>query len=153
DYAYEVINAALRAGPLSPDLRRDLDAALAEQESRIPLQQALRSERAFAISQLEENSGRIPAFLRWPITNWQLNIIGIFDTALTTAAMPPAELHWIWNPQRRHALPTPQIAAMETNNPLAAAGLVVFESEARNLLISRCLRVLNAMEESRQKDG
>jgi len=50
-------------------------------------------------------------------------------------------------------MPTPQIAALEGNNPLVTSELAVFESDTRNLLISRCLRVLNAMEAIQQQDG
>ncbi len=153
DYAYEVINAALRAGPISPDLRRDLDAVLAEQENRTPLQQALRSERAFAISQLEEQSGRIPAFLRWSITNWQLNMIGIFDAALTTAAIPPGQLQWGWNAQSQRPIAPAPMTQSAPSNPLAASQVAVLESETRNLMISRCLRVLNAIEAEHQRTG
>src|SRR6185436_14869324 len=86
--AVGILNTTLRSGPVSPELRAELDAELAKQDSERTLPRAMRSERAYAISATMEQTGVVPAAFRWPMSRFYWRELEVLDKGIESADKP-----------------------------------------------------------------
>jgi hypothetical protein len=148
---FDAINLALRHNSISPAVRVELDAALALYDTFEPLKAAIRTERAFSIPSIIEQTGRGLVFIRWTWLNWMLGELDAENQAYQVAQLPLDQMRPRWNPLTKQAAP-PQFAGIKSElmgKSLAA----VFGAEFRYLALARCLRVLNELSNYRAKTG
>jgi hypothetical protein len=151
--AFEALNRALQTGSISPDTRAKLEAELAKHDTLAPLGHAMTTERAFAISNISEQSSGIGRMLRWPALNWMLGQMDLLDRAVAASQLSADELR----PNRNMTAddlkkPAPLQGVAEDPN-MGRLIMTAFELEFRRLAQTRALRVLNALGEYRQRTG
>jgi hypothetical protein len=148
---FESINVALRQGQHSTELLHALDVELALHDSLKPLALALCTERAFSIPYVQEQTGVVSAFVRWPMLNFFLGELSVEDEAYAIAKLPLNQMHLKWDPTNKVSTPTELIGLQSrlTGPAIVAA----FSSHFRCLTQARCLRVFNALEEYHQRTG
>ncbi len=145
------INTAIRQEGVSEGARAELDAELALHDSLMPLQTALRTERAFAIPYSVEQAGAIPAFVRWGVLNWCLGELDAEDVAYRVATLPMDQIRRRWNPATTRA-DWPQLDAIK-DRLITPAIVATLDSGFRSVALARCLRVVNALGAYRQRTG
>jgi hypothetical protein len=145
------INTIIRQEGVSDGARAELDAELALHDNLAPLQTALRTERAFAIPYSIEKSGAIPAFLRWGVLNWCLGELDAEDLAYRVATLPMDQICRQWNPIEKRTT-WPQLDGIK-DRLIMPAIVATFESRFRSVAQARCLRIVNALGDYRQKTG
>ncbi len=138
------VNQALQAGPISPSARRALDAELALHDTMDGLRWALRSERTCSLSSVREFPSARMWIGRGFSNDLQLRLIRIFDHSLDQAQRPYSEVTASKNPDgaRRGGLNPLGLLVTLLEPPLKAAR----EPTERVRAMSRCLRVLNALQ-------
>jgi hypothetical protein len=145
------INTAVRQEGVSEAARMELDSELALHENLTPLMTALRTERAFAIPYSVEQAGAIPAFVRWGVLNWCLGELDAEDVAYRVATLPMDQIRRQWNPIEKRTT-WPQLDSIK-DRLIMPAIVATFESSFRSVAQARCLRIVNALGEYRQKTG
>jgi hypothetical protein len=149
--AFDAINRAVRQNQVAPNVRAELDAELALHDKLAPLQSALRSERAWALSRMTEQAGGILDFVRWPTLNRMLGDSDLEDQACEIARLPMEQIRPRWDPVAKHAVP-PQFSG--TKGPGMEAALInEFDADFSHITMARCLRVVNALGEYRLRTG
>ena len=151
---FEGINDALRQKGVSEQVRIELDKELALQDSNNPILMAFRSERGFSIPYVQEQAGHVPAFLSLPIVmnSFFLKELDVENEMYNTAKLPLDQVLARWelvgkDPKR------PSHPERFGKSLIAPAYLAAFCSDVRRLVETRCLRVLNAFGEYRQRTG
>ena len=98
--AASTANAALRAGPLPDELRNALDAELELQDSVVPFQNALITERAYGLQSFRDLDDMMhtgPIGLPW-IKNDACSYIDMCDDRLRGPVIPLPTRNSIWTP-------------------------------------------------------
>ena len=138
---------------VTPQTRALLEAELAQQDNLKPIQHAMQTERAVAISNIEGSVGNIPGLVRWSAQNWMTGQLELLDKACQAAQLPLDDLRPIRNPTPQQ-LQNPYLLADVAKDPLIGKSIMVsFDAEFRRLSQTRALRVLNALGEYRQRTG
>ena len=149
---FESMNAVVRSHQVSPDMRKELDAELQLQDGLQPLVAALRAERGFGISYVQEQTGSVPAFVRWPMMDFFfLKELDAENRAYEVAKLPLNQILLHWDPVTKETS-FPQLEEIKSRL-IGAAVSAVFGAKFRQMAQTRCLRVLNALEEFRQRTG
>jgi hypothetical protein len=146
----ERINQALRAGPISPQVRRELDQELAIEDDPQRVVSVMKKERAFSMSQFDEMSKQIgPVFLAWRLKNWQSDSLDFFARIISVADQPWYRAR---SDYRGRIGPTKQYtnALVELMFPATQAA---FSASNRDVARLRCLRILNALCRYREENG
>lgn len=133
-------NEILRAGPVAPASREALDAALARLDASDDLLWAIRSERAFSLSSIQDLVKKglwVPGVMSNSVA---LKFLDFYDQLLEHASQPYWQSRYEprfqagWNPL--DVMITLLLPAMQSTR----------EAGERTRAISRCLRVLNAIQ-------
>lgn len=148
---FDSINTALRQNQHSTQMLHALDAELALQDSPTPLAQALCTERAFAISYVQEQTGVLSAFVRWPMLSYFVGELDAENEACNVAKFPLNQVHLQWDPTNKVSAPKELIDLK--SNLIGPAIVSAFSAQFRYVTKARCLRVLNALEEYYQRTG
>jgi hypothetical protein len=143
--AMDGVNQALQGGPVSPPTRQALDGELALHDTMEGLRWALRSERSFSLSSVREQILIGRTWLgRGLLNDLELRLIGLFDDYINQAQKPYSEVEASKRSEgiRRGGLNPfgPLVTLLEPS--LVAAR----EPAERVRAMSRCLRVLNALQ-------
>jgi len=149
----DAINQTLRHPPISAQTRVELDAELAKLDNSAGLQRVLRSERAFAIPWMMEQTGSIAAFLRWPTLQWMTSQIDLYDQACQSVGQSWQEIQSHWDALNKEDSHPVNLPGNKVKATLTAAFLAAFEMEVRRLAWIRCVRVLNALGEYHDRTG
>ena len=137
------INRVLQAGPVSPSARQALDRELSLHDTMDGYNWALRSERAFSLSSAREVPGTSLWLTKGFVNELGLGLIGVFDHFLEKGARPYAEV--VADKRRFTPGGGPNLyGALVTLLEPALASLR--EPAERTRAMSRCLRVLNALQ-------
>ena len=143
----------MRSDSIKPEIRRALDEELALQDSALPLQDALRRERAFAVSAIIECSDAIPAYMRWRgDLNFMVGQLDADDRGYDASKLSMDLVRPKWDAAAKRLLPAAPLPDVNQNG-IAMIVSVAFNSNFERLALNRCLRVLNALEEYRQANG
>jgi hypothetical protein len=141
--AMDGINQVLQTGPVSPSARGALDRELALHDTMEGYNWALRSERAYSLSSAREVPGTSLWVTRGFGNELGLGLIAIFDHYLEKGAHPYAEVaadKRRFNPGSGPKLYGALVTLLEP------ALLAVREPAERTRAMSRCLRILNAVQ-------
>lgn len=134
-------NEILRAGPLAPDLYRELDAELAKHDTFEAFRHCLRGERAFGYQAFDELLGRGGWFTRAYVNDdkcYYLDLLADWTAKANSTYAQYLEYERAAKAEAggwRHRL----------TGMLVPAVLKVREAEFRVRCMVRCLRVLNAL--------
>jgi len=147
--AFADLNRALQGGPVSPQLR----AELSQDDNLAPLAHAMVTERAYAVTNIADQTSGFARMLGWPLTNWMLGQMDLLDRAVAASKLSPDELR----PNRNMVAddlkkPAPLQGVAEDKN-IGPAIMMAFNAEFRRLAKTRAMRVLNALGEYRQRTG
>jgi hypothetical protein len=143
-YAMDGVNQVLVAGPISPPTRQALDTELSLHDTIDEYLWALRSERAFSLSTVREIPGTRYWLVRGFANDLELRIIDVFDRYLERASKPFPEV--AATDQAQTARPggfNPYGALVTLLEPSLTSAR---EPAERVRAMSRCLRVLNALQ-------
>ena len=149
--AMDVANQVLQAGPVSTAARRALDAELALHDTMEGYGWALRSERAYALSSIQE----IPGTGYWPLRGFANDVksrmINLIDQYVRDAAQPYAQVI-----SRKRAAPAgggvSNFYGALVTTLVPALDAVRLPAE-RTRTMARSLRVLNAVQAHVPSDG
>lgn len=148
---YSQINTAIRHGQISAGVRAELDAELALHDDLRALKNALPGERVYAIQLGMEQSRGVIGFARWRIVDWVLAEINAEDVACGVAKLPLGQIERRWD-ATSHRLWFPQLESI-SSRLIFPAVQSVFSADFRDLSLTRCLRVVNALGEYRDRTG
>ncbi len=148
---YPPINLALHGNEVSAGVRAELDAELASHDSLSPLEDGLRSERAYALQMGMEQSGSIAGFVRWPFLNWVLGEVQAEDEACRVSKLPLDQIERRWDAPS-HRLRFAQLEGIR-GRLIDPAIEAVFNAYFRYMSLTRCLRIVNALGEYRDRTG
>jgi hypothetical protein len=153
EITFHGLNLALQSGPVSPDVRAQLEAELAQHDNLGPLQHAMITERAYAVTNIADQTSGFARMLGWPAMNWMMSQMDLLDRAVAASKLSPDELR----PNRsmtseEPGKPAPLQGVAEDKN-IGPAIMAAFNAEFRRLAETRALRVLNALGEYRQRTG
>ncbi len=139
------VNQALQAGPVSLPTRQTLDAELALHDTMDGLRWALRSERSFSLSSTREQLFITRNWIgRGFLNDLELRVIGLFDDYINQAGKPYSEVAASKNSAGTRRGGRNPFAPLVT---LLDSSLVVAREPAERVrAMSRCLRVLNALQ-------
>ncbi len=153
DATFEALNLAVRQESVSPQVRSELEKELTTFDNCELLQFALTTDRAFAISKIGEQTERVPIFLRWIARTWQLKWLDVYDQAFYAAKMPLDQIRPRWDTAaKREQLPL-ALDKSQSDKLLGPVIAMVFDGQFRLLAKLRCLQVLNALAEYKQRTG
>ncbi len=142
--AMDGVDQVLRSGSISPASRQSLDAELALHDTMDGYLGALRTERAFSLSSVREIPGSRYWLLRGFGNDLELRLIALFDRYIEQASKPFADL--ASGDETRTARPggfNPYGALVTLLAPSLTASR---EPAERIRAISRCLRIVNALQ-------
>jgi hypothetical protein len=142
------INVALHQGRVSPAVRAELAAELAKVEN-VGLVDTIKTERPFSISLLMDQTR--PVFLRWPVLNWMLAEIDAENRALEVAELSWEKSGRRWNDAKRQS-EWPQLK-LSGSKLIGPAMNATFGAGLNVVTLARCLRVVNALGEYRDRTG
>ncbi len=143
--AMDGVNQELQAGPISSSVRHSLDAELALHDTMEELRWALRSERAFSLSSVREQILIGRTWLgRGFLNDLELRLIDLFDDYIIQTQKPYSEGAASKNTEGARRGGLNQFGALVT---LLEPSLVAAREPAERVrAMSRCLRVLNALQ-------
>ncbi len=160
--AVEGLYGTLAAGPVSPELHRQIDDELARQDDPQAFKRTLVTERAFAIGQMEtgvvgeqgERTLDRSAILTW----YGPGLLDEFDELIAAANRPWYELQRDTDSYEVHSTGNVSYTTKSTGHGtladlLAPAIIAAQESDARATVMLRALRIFNAIKEYRQTHG
>jgi hypothetical protein len=142
--AMDGVNQVLQAGPVSASARQALDAELVLHDTMEGHNWALRTERSYSLSSVQEMLGSGFWLTRGFVNDLTLRLVELFDRYLEKAARPYAAVV-----SERHAAtrfrsgPNPYGALVTLLEPALAAAR---EPAERVRAMSRSLRVLGALQ-------
>jgi hypothetical protein len=153
EITFQGLNFALQSGSVNADVRAQLEAELAQHDNLGPLQHAMVTERAYAITNIDDQTSGFARMLGWPAMNWMLGQMNLLDRAVAASKLSPDEL-----------LPNRTVNARDSHKPGPLDGVAedaqigfsimsAFNAEFRRLAETRALRVLNALGEYRDRTG
>jgi hypothetical protein len=151
--AVKELSFALASGSPSAQSRAALEAELALHDSLQPLGDSLVTERAFALSSIEQLGG--PAhpvasrFLLWKPKSDFLAAVDHFDALLPVVTRP---WHELGKTPGERAIFSPQGLGPLADNFIPATS-AAYDASNRRVALSRCLRVLNAMQAFADANG
>jgi hypothetical protein len=153
EITFQGLNFALQSGAVSPDVRAQLEAELAQHDNLGPLQHAMITERAYAVTNIADQASGFARMLGWPAMNWMLGQMDLLDRAVAASKLSPDELR----PNRTMTAedlkkPAPLQGVADDPN-IGHAIATAFNAEFRRLAEARAMRVLNALGEYRQRTG
>jgi hypothetical protein len=152
--ASEQLYDDLASGPVSPELHTAIDEELARHEDPNLLANVLKSERAFGAdwikTQLAEYGSLVANILGWPMKSCQVGVLDAMEEYVQLTERP-------WHEVRRE-FGLPGASSRPTGHGVMADQLVpaiqaVFEAHARSLVVSRSLRIDNALRAFAEKNG
>jgi hypothetical protein len=149
--AMEGVNQVLQKGVVSPASRQVLDRELALHDTLEGVQWALRSERAFSLSSTREMPGTSFWLTRGFVNDLMLRLIDVYDRFLQESSLPYPEVVSEQNAKARPgggANPYEALATLLTPALSAAR-----EPAERTRALSRCLRVLTALQARPPREG
>jgi hypothetical protein len=150
--AVHEVNKALRAGPVSAEVRAELDAELARADDPQSFAKALVTERAVALEAMGPMNSQVPplvvAWLGWPVKQQYMGAYDLLDVVIDEAKRP-------WQQFRQavvvgHLNSTPRGTLGELLWPGLIAGV---EARTRDLAQMRALRILNALQTFEEAQG
>ncbi|HEY2883336.1 MAG TPA: hypothetical protein VGJ15_12900 [Pirellulales bacterium] len=155
--AISVINNVLQRGPISQEVRKQLEAELDAEDDIKPFAETLCQERAISISMAGQIRGGIPGMLGWPLTNMQSNVLDMYSEAIPVMGKQWFESSADLNRLRQaHAMQS-GVGAMLNSQILAGLAFPSIErpyaAANRSLAEVRCLRILNALMAYAQTNG
>jgi hypothetical protein len=148
----DTLNKIIRLPGISANTRAELDAELALQDSQKPLETALASERGFALPYIQEHTGALSALLRWPQVNWYIREIDAEDAGIAFAKKPLGLSQPATDGKPYQQWPR-ELTNLVDGPLIGPAILATLSAHFRVAVQSRCLRVLNAMEAYKQRNG
>jgi hypothetical protein len=148
---YSPINWAIRHNEVSAAVRAELDAELALHDSLRPLQDALSSDRAYALQLATEQAGGITGFMRWPFISWALGEVQAEDEGYRISKLPLDQIERRWD-VTSHRMRFPQLESIRSRQISPAVG-ATFYADFRYLNFTRCLRLVNALGAYRDRTG
>jgi hypothetical protein len=146
---------ALDQGPISPQVRRALEEELAHCEDPQRLVGVLQRERAISISMADHFPGaEVPALVRralgWPLRRIFLGVLNAYDQQFALAARP-------WHEAKATLAVTKAGQGANQHGILASllqpALMAAHQAHAKSLVLTRSLRVFNALSQYRQVHG
>jgi hypothetical protein len=148
--AIDALNSALQRGAVSATTNAELDAELARHDCFEQLGRALSSERAIGSSSIDKMDEGVPALLRWPKINWQVDLIDCYADAINLA-----ELQWFEGKADLSKLQeTTTTANSGPFRQQVVSGIDKTYIAANRMAAQlRCLRILNALRAYSQQHG
>jgi len=148
---FQALGIVLQHDKVSAESAAALAAELAHFEGNEGLLYALKTERAYSIPALKEQTGRLAAFLRWPMLNFLLKEVESENAIIEFVQRPLDQIEVRVEPSSQRLIVP---AAGDLGGTQVAPGLVgTVSADVRSLAMARCLRVLLALAEYRQKFG
>jgi hypothetical protein len=148
--AMEGVNQVLKEGEASPAARQALDEELTLHDNLDGQIWALRTERAFSLSSTREMPGTSLWLTRGFANDLMLRMIEVYEPFLNETLLPYAEVVSEQNKQARPGGgPNPYGALVTLLRPALSAAR---EPAERTRAVSRCLRVLNALQARPPRD-
>lgn len=142
----EMINRALRSGPIQEELRHSLDADLASYDELDWYVHTLKTERAYNLSSTDDLFPHFP--VTWLGTLFKADIIGLYDKLLPLAAEP------FYVSAEKIAAHQHDVYSIPISNSLIGLLFPAIDaahvSANRSLVDVRCLRILNALQAFRE---
>jgi hypothetical protein len=149
--AMEGVNEVLRQGPASPAARQALDAELALHDNLDGQVWALKSERAFSLSSTREMPGTGFWLTRWFANDLMLRLSDLYDRFLAETSLSyPVVVSEENRKARPGGGPNLYRALVTLLEPALAAAR---EPAERTRAMSRCLRVLTALQAQPPQEG
>jgi hypothetical protein len=148
--AMGAINQVLQAGPVGAAAREALDRELALHDTMEGYDWALKSERAYALSSAREVPGTSLWVTRGFANQFGLGLIGIFDHFLAKGTLPYAEVAVDKRRYAKRGGPNLYGALVTLLEPALSS---LREPAERTRAMSRCLRILNAVQARQPKSG
>lgn len=145
----DMINRALRTGPIEADLRRSLDQELASYDELDWFVRTMKSERALNLSGADDLFPHFP--ITWQGTLFKADTIDFYEKSLPLLGKPAY--------QSSEQLSALQQVSYSTPMSISLIGLLFPGLDAahiaanRNLVDVRCLRVFNALQSYKQEQG
>jgi hypothetical protein len=144
---------ALSAGPISPDLRQQLDAELARFDAKESLLHALRTERAITVSATEQQLGGgvkplIVNTVGLYLKKMYVEAIDYYEPVLSVIEQP----WYVAHPHGTSIFQKPTAYGTMADQ-LAPAFEAQFEAVHRTSALLRSLRVLNALQQYATEQG
>jgi hypothetical protein len=137
---------SLASGKISESLHDELDAELARQDDMLGLVRAIKEERAYSITALDEQLGRVGRVvintIGWRVKSMHNGVLDWYDQALPVIGKPWYELQA--DPVARGVFKTPTGFGVLTDL-LVPAVEAAYESANRTTAIMRSLRIYNDM--------
>jgi hypothetical protein len=144
---------ALTSGTISEELHDKLDEELARQDDSAGLVQTLKEERAYSITALDEQSGRMGRLvintIGWPVKSMHNGVLRWYEAVLPDIGKPWYQFHS--GPTSR-AFQTPTGFGTLTDL-LSPAVHASYEAENRTTANARSLRIYNALRQYDVKNG
>lgn len=145
--ACNTIYDAMAVGPISPELRAELDAELARQDDPQRLIHALKTERAISADWFPAQAEGHPFVAHvfgWQIKNYQVGALDALDELFQMAGRPWQEVRGNFgNPDS----PPPSTGHGVLADLLLPALGASFQANARSTAMLRCLRIANRLEQ------
>jgi len=139
------LNQALRVGPISAELRKQIDSELARHDDLNRFADILRTERPLNLDALE--SWKIaPVPINWHFTFWQSDLLDYYEQILPWTKLP-------WPEMQRNMEQIDESQYPVVVQLLFPAIQSAAESFHRSTATLRCLRILNAVGAHRDKHG
>ncbi len=139
------LNQALRAGPISAEVRTALDAELALHDDPQRFVAVLRSERPLNLDAIEDwKIAPIP--VHWHFTFWQCDLVDWYDLQFKYAELP-------WHKAKKQFEKIDESEYPIMVQLMFPAMQAAYESFHGNIATLRCLRILNAAGAYHDKNG
>jgi hypothetical protein len=148
-YGVEIINRALRSGPIDAELRSSLDKQLASYDELDWFVRTMKSERAFNLSGAEDLFPHFP--VTWQGTLFKADTIDFYEKVLPFLAEP------FYVSAKKLVAYQDDVYSTPVSNSLIGLlfpGLEAAHVSANsNLALVRCLRILNALQRYQETHG
>jgi hypothetical protein len=146
---------ALAAGLVSPELHAALDDELARREDPRRLRHALATERALTASWSDAMFDQTPAPLLartfgWWLKSHQIEVLDAMEEYMSLSERPSHEWQSVLAPTNP-TLPTSERGVL--TDMLSPSLRSAFQAHARGLVLSRGLRIHNALRQFAEKNG
>jgi hypothetical protein len=145
---------ALASGKISEDLHDQLDIELARHEDADALIHTLKQERAYSITALDEQSGRMGRLVintvGWRVKSMHNGVLDWYDQVLPVIGKPWYEFQADPAAQRVFQTPTGFGTLTDLLLPSVQAS---YEAANRTTAIMRSLRIFNAIQNYAEKNG
>lgn len=152
--ASEQLYDALTAGRVSPGLHTALDQELARHDDPQRLAEVLKTERAVSADWINEQlSGTYAPLLHvvgWKLKSYQVGVLDAMEESTQLTAQPWYQVRQEFGPADAPTQPSGHGVLADSLKPALRAA---FEANARSLMVSRALRIDNALRAFAEKNG